>query len=76
MDVAEESSNDDEEVDTEAPATSRVYLPSAENKDEELDYDESAYIFYYAVRTGSPCLSFDILRDSRAIEQISFSLCP
>ncbi|GFX70389.1 glutamate-rich WD repeat-containing protein 1 [Trichonephila clavipes] len=64
MDVVEESSNDDEEVDTEASATSRVYLPSAGKKDEELEYDESAYVFYYAVRTGSPCLSFDIIPDN------------
>ncbi|GFQ63822.1 glutamate-rich WD repeat-containing protein 1 [Trichonephila clavata] len=64
MDVAEESSNDDEEVETEESAPSRVYLPSVGNdKDEELEYDESAYIFYYAVRTGSPCLSFDIIPD-------------
>ncbi|XP_015912928.1 glutamate-rich WD repeat-containing protein 1 [Parasteatoda tepidariorum] len=69
MDLGEESSNDeeisesDEDVDEENTG-SRVYLPNADNSENvDLECDESAYVCHHAIKTGSPCLSFDILPD-------------
>ncbi|KAG8197378.1 hypothetical protein JTE90_013502 [Oedothorax gibbosus] len=72
-----DESEDDEEEEMEAeeieevePAegaeensTTRVYLPQAGEDQENLECDESAYICYHVIKTGSPCLSFDILCD-------------
>ncbi|CAL1293433.1 unnamed protein product [Larinioides sclopetarius] len=69
MEVVDEEETDEEETESSDEetenASSRVYLPNNENNAEvELECDESAYICYYAVKTGSPCLSFDIIQDS------------
>jgi len=34
------------------------------DKDEELDFDPSAYVMYHSLRTEWPCLSFDIIKDT------------
>ncbi|CAB3382167.1 Hypothetical predicted protein [Cloeon dipterum] len=47
------------------PKERRVYLPGQSmQSDEELECDETAYIFLHQAKTGSPCLSFDIVGDN------------
>ena len=41
---------------------------------EELDFDESTYICYHAMRTTWPCLSFDVVRDSLGMNRKRFPL--
>ncbi|GBN47515.1 Glutamate-rich WD repeat-containing protein 1 [Araneus ventricosus] len=82
MEVVDDEETDEEETDSSDEetenATSRVYLPNTEDNSEvELECDESAYICYYAVKTGSPCLSFDIIPDSlgdNRIDQFPLSM--
>ncbi|XP_054159179.1 glutamate-rich WD repeat-containing protein 1-like [Oppia nitens] len=42
----------------------RTYIPKTINADEELDFDESAYIMYRKAQTEYPCLSFDVVEDT------------
>ncbi|XP_023218153.1 glutamate-rich WD repeat-containing protein 1-like [Centruroides sculpturatus] len=42
-----------------------TYLPGKTvDDDDDLEYDETAYVLYHHAQTGAPCLSFDIIKDS------------
>ncbi|KAK2714194.1 hypothetical protein QYM36_008677 [Artemia franciscana] len=66
--ISEEESEDedgaeDEEIGDEEKVK-ETYLPGQPIEEgEELVCDESAYIMLHTAETGSPCLSFDIIRD-------------
>eukprot|EP00466_Bigelowiella_natans_P013326 jgi/Bigna1/57884/fgenesh1_pm.34_\ len=42
--------------------------------DEELDFDQSAYITYHAVNMEWPCLSIDVLRDPLGFHRTKFPM--
>ncbi|XP_049956353.1 glutamate-rich WD repeat-containing protein 1 [Schistocerca serialis cubense] len=53
----------------------KVYLPGKPLKDgQELVCDESAYIMLHQAQTGSPCLSFDIIKDTLGDNRENFPL--
>src|ERR1700761_384688 len=60
---------DTEEMETEGngaeeqPLVRRTYIPTVVDNNEELDFDESAYVLYRKAQTEYPCLSFDIVAD-------------
>lgn len=60
--VAMSSAGTDAKSSASAPAIWRGN-PDDLAEGEELDFDESTYITYHAMRTQWPCLSFDIIRD-------------
>ncbi|XP_059475367.1 glutamate-rich WD repeat-containing protein 1 [Neocloeon triangulifer] len=67
VEMAGDEEEEDENVqEEEVPAAKRkVYLPGQPmQSDEELECDETAYVFLHQAKTGSPCLSFDIVSDS------------
>nr|XP_006000705.1 PREDICTED: glutamate-rich WD repeat-containing protein 1 [Latimeria chalumnae] len=61
---SEEEEEEEEEMESEE-GKKKVYVPGREalQEGEELVMDERAYLLYHQAQTGSPCLSFDILRD-------------
>ena len=57
------------------PQPKKVYIPGRDSsKHEELEFDESAYILYHTAQTGSPCLSFDIIKDNLGSDRSEFPL--
>ena len=71
---SEQSDSEEEEMETEEsapqePPVRRTYIPNSVNNDEELEFDESAYILYRKVETEYPCLSFDIIADNLGSER-------
>ncbi|CAG2108638.1 unnamed protein product [Medioppia subpectinata] len=67
---SDEESSGESEMETEGNGSEeqssmvrRTYIPTAVNTDEELDFDESAYLLYRKAQTEYPCLSFDIVED-------------
>ena len=75
MDDDNEDEDDDDDGEGEGgdkPETKRqTYIPTVDtmNSNEELEYDESAYVMYHKAETGFPCLSFDIIRDNLGDEE-------
>ncbi|XP_061771266.1 glutamate-rich WD repeat-containing protein 1 [Nerophis ophidion] len=80
MEEQGDSADDDEGVDMEeeevAEGETKVYVPGIEplQPGERLEMDQSAYRMYHECQTGSPCLSFDILRDNNGDGREDFPL--
>nr|CAB3250960.1 glutamate-rich WD repeat-containing protein 1-like [Phallusia mammillata] len=52
------------DLESESKNDSNVYIPGKEMEEgEQLVHDESTYIMYHQAQTGSPCLSFDVIKD-------------
>ncbi|KAM6967818.1 glutamate-rich WD repeat-containing protein 1 [Aplochiton taeniatus] len=66
-DMDADGSDEDEMQDEEKDGNeeTKVYVPGIEplQPGEELQMDRSAYRMYHECQTGSPCLSFDVLKD-------------
>ncbi|CAL8290393.1 unnamed protein product [Merluccius merluccius] len=68
MDEMDEVEGDESEMGEEGmegEEESKVYVPGLQplQPGEELEMDRSAYRMYHECQTGSPCLSFDVLKD-------------
>ncbi|KAJ8036942.1 Glutamate-rich WD repeat-containing protein 1 [Holothuria leucospilota] len=61
---ADSDDDDDEEEEDGQEVVPFVPGKGEVGEDEEMVQDESAYIMYHQAQTGSPCLSFDILKDN------------
>ncbi|XP_065117308.1 glutamate-rich WD repeat-containing protein 1 [Paramisgurnus dabryanus] len=64
----EASGSDEDDMEGEGEngeSETKVYIPGLEplQPGEELEMDRSAYRMYHECQTGSPCLSFDVVRD-------------
>ena len=74
---SESCSEEDEEgsSDEEDTGEKRVFLPGNEIEEgEELVVDESAYRILHQAQTGSPCLSFDVIKDDFGNSRESYPL--
>ncbi|XP_004077981.1 glutamate-rich WD repeat-containing protein 1 [Oryzias latipes] len=64
--MEETGSDGEEEMEGEGDGEEKqVYVPGIEplKTGEELEMDRSAYRMYHECQTGSPCLSFDVVKD-------------
>lgn len=66
----------DEAMDELAEGVKQVWRPGIDRlgEDEELDFDNSAYIAFHRLRTEWPCLSFDIIPDKLGTGRTRFPL--
>ena len=56
-----------------AASQRKAWMPGTElNSDEVLEYDQSAYTMYHAMKPEWPCLSFDILPDTLGTNRTRF----
>lgn len=57
----------------EEPAAKQTWMPGQTlGEDEVLEYDQSAYTMYHALKPEWPCLSFDIVRDDKGENRTRF----
>jgi len=68
-----ENQTQDEEDTKDDKVVNKVYLPGqAIQEGERLVQDESTYLMYHQAQTGSPCLSFDVIKDDLGENRQSF----
>ncbi|KAM9723497.1 glutamate-rich WD repeat-containing protein 1 [Menidia menidia] len=72
----EDEGEDMEEEGADGEGERKVYVPGIEPlpAGEELEMDRSAYRMYHECQTGSPCLSFDVLKDGEGESREQFPL--
>ncbi|XP_071815384.1 glutamate-rich WD repeat-containing protein 1-like [Apostichopus japonicus] len=66
--IADDDDDDEEEVVPFVPGKSNV------DEDTEMVQDDTAYVMYHQAQTGSPCLSFDIIKDQLGDNRSRFPL--
>ncbi|XP_071442466.1 glutamate-rich WD repeat-containing protein 1 [Hetaerina americana] len=65
----------EEESEDQVPVKREVYLPGKSmGEDEQLVCDQSAYIMLHQAATGSPCLSFDVIKDDLGDDRSTYPL--
>ncbi|KAK4872637.1 hypothetical protein RN001_014666 [Aquatica leii] len=68
-------SMDESSIGTNVQSDTSVYLPGQPLKEgEELICDPTAYVMLHQLQTGSPCLSFDVIRDDLGDDRDSYPL--
>ncbi|XP_046403357.1 glutamate-rich WD repeat-containing protein 1 [Ischnura elegans] len=73
--MSEHEDDMEEESESNVPVKREVYLPGKSMKeDEHLVCDQSAYIMLHQATTGSPCLSFDIIKDDLGSDRSTYPL--
>lgn len=73
MECGERESESD--TDSENKQSMDVYVPGKPMEEGEcLVHDESTYVIYHQAQTGSPCLSFDIIKDGLGDNRQTFPM--